>query len=246
MHRIWPAFVVVLVVVATALPAVAQDRAPAGVRITACEPGSDAATRSAAFQSSMSALPGTRRMQLRITLLERLGDGAFQKVSAPGLEVWRTSREGARRFVYTQSVAGLRADAAYRLSVRYRWLDADRQVVRTAKRRSGVCEVEGALPDLRVLRISARTGASTGRASYSVVVRNAGAVDARNVGVGLTVDGSPVAASTIGSLVAFETRTVRFSGPACSGAVSAVIDPDDALRERAEDDNVLSIPCPLG
>jgi hypothetical protein len=245
MRRIGLALTIVLLAAPAALPAAAQDRAPASVRISECEPGSHSATRSAAFQASMRTLPGTRRMQVRFTLLERLGEGIFEKVSAPGLEVWRTSREGARRFVYTQEIAGLKANAAYRVAVRYRWLDADRRVVRTARRRSDVCEVEGSLPDLRVVKISARRGATPGTANYSVIVRNAGGADARSIGVGLTVDGTPLSASTLSSLIALETRSVRFSGPACTGTLSAVIDPDNALREDAEDDNVLSIPCPL-
>ena len=245
MRRIGLALTIALVAAAAALPASARDRAPANVRIAACEPGSDTATRSAAFQASMRALPGTRRMQVRLTLLERLGEGVFQKVAAPGLEVWRMSREGARRFVYTQQVAGLKADAAYRVAVRYRWLDADGRVLRSARRRSDVCEVQGALPDLRVVKISARRAGAPGTASYSVVVRNAGGADARDVGVRLSVDGNQLPGATLGSLTALETRSVRFTGPACAGAVSAVIDPDDALREEIEDDNVLSVPCPL-
>ena len=245
MRRIGLALVIALPAAAVALPAAAQDRAPANVRMAACEPGSDAATRSAAFQASMRALPGTRRMQVRLTLLERLGDGVLERVAAPGLEVWRTSREGARRFMYTQEIGGLKANAAYRVAVRYRWLDEDRNVLRSARRRSDVCEVEGSLPDLRVLKISARRGSTPGTANYSVVVRNAGGADARDVGVRLTVDGAQLQASSLSSLIALETRSVRFSGPACNGAISAVIDPDDALREEIEDDNVLSIPCPL-
>ena len=244
MGRIGVVLVIAVVTAAAALPAAARDRAPANVRISACEPGGDASTRSARFQTTTLAIPGTARMQVRLTLLERLGEGVFEKVSAPGLEVWRTSREGARRFVYTQEIAGLKPNAAYRVAVRYRWRNADGEVIRTARRRSDVCEVEGSLPDLRVVRISARRDAA-GTANYSVIVRNAGGADARNVDVRLTVDGSPLSASTLGSLIALETRPVRFSGPACTRTVSAVIDPADALRESGEEDNVLSIPCPL-
>jgi hypothetical protein len=245
MRRIGLAFAVISLAAAAVAPVAAEARAPASVRIAECEPGTETATRSAEFSAAMRALPGTHRMQVRFTLLERLGEGVFEKVSAPGLEVWRSSRDAVRRFVYSQRIAGLKPNAAYRVAVRYRWLDADGRVQRFARRRSDVCEVQGSLPDLRVVRISARRGSTPGTASYSVVVRNAGGADARSVGVGLSVDGTPLAASTVGSLIALETRTVRFSGPACTAAISAVADPDNALREEIEDDNVLSLPCPL-
>lgn len=245
MSRIGLVLAIALLAAVAALPAAARDRAPANVRIAACEPGSEAATRAAEFAASMSAVPGTSRMQVRLTLLERLGEGVFEKVAAPRLEVWRSSREGARRFVYLQRIAGLKANAAYRVAVRYRWLDSDGHELRSARRRSDVCEVEGSLPDLRILKISARRGSAPGTASYSVVVRNAGGADARGVGVRLTIDGAQLPASSLSSLIALETRSVRFSGPACTAAISAVIDPDNALREENEADNVLSVPCPL-
>lgn len=245
MSRIGLVLAIALLAAVAALPAAARDRAPANVRIAACEPGSEAATRAAEFAASMSAVPGTSRMQVRLTLLERLGEGVFEKVAAPRLEVWRSSREGARRFVYLQRIAGLKANAAYRVAVRYRWLDSDGHELRSARRRSDVCEVEGSLPDLRILKISARRGSAPGTASYSVVVRNAGGADARGVGVRLTIDGAQLPASSLSSLIALETRSVRFSGPACTEAISAVIDPDNALREENEADNVLSVPCPL-
>lgn len=244
MRRTW--LVLLIPLVAAAPVATAQRRAPASVRVAECQPGADVSTRAAAFQADMEAVPGTQRMQVRFILLERLGNGRFRKVEAPGLGTWRSSRDGARRFRYTQRISGLKASAAYRVAVRHRWLDGGGHALRSARRRSAVCEVAGALPDLRVVRIAARSGGAPGTAAYSVVVRNTGGADARDVGVRLMVDGSPLPAVMLRSLISLETRSVRFSGPACTTAVSAVVDPDNALREEAEDDNVVSLPCPLG
>ena len=244
---LWPLALTALSALAAAGAALAEPgRAPASVAVVECQPGTAPLKREAAFESRVRALPGTDRMQVRFTLLERLGDGSFRALEVPGLDVWRTSRRQARRFVYTQEVTGLEPDAAYRVAVDFRWLAADGDTLRFARRRSDVCEQEGALPNLRIVRISTRAGSTPSTAGYSVVVRNAGGADVRNVKLGLLADGTGIAGTRIGRIEARDTRTIRFAGAACSEAVSAVIDPDNAIRETAEDDNVLSVPCPLG
>lgn len=236
MRRAAITLAIVCAAVAAAQPAAARDRAPAAVDVAACQPA-DAATRSAAFRSRMRTVPRTRSMQVRFYLLERLGDGRFKRLDAPGLAKWRSSRAGARRFVYTQRIESLKAKAAYRVIVHHRWLDADGDVLRFARRRSDVCEVEGALPNLQVVRIARRDGL------YSVVIRNAGGAVARQVPVALSVDGIALPAVTVPSLAALETRAVRFDGPPCAAGASAAVDPDNALRESSESDNVLTLRC---
>lgn len=238
MHRTGLALVsICAALVAVAPSAAARERAPASVRVTECQPGGDAATRAAAFQARMRRVAGARSMQVRFYLLERLGDGRFVRVEAPGLGVWRASRPGAGRFVYTQRVEGLKARAAYRVVVHHRWIAADGDDVRFARRRSDVCEVEGALPNLKVVKISVRDGL------YSVVVRNSGGADARNVPVALSVDGVPLPTVTLPVLAPLETRSVRFNGSSCGSGLSAAIDPDDAVRESSETDNLRALRC---
>lgn len=220
-----------------AAPAAGGSRAPASVRVVECEPGGDEGTRSGAFRATMRRVKGTRTMQVRFYLLERRGDGRFRRVHAPGLGVWRSSRAGVRRFVYTQRIAGLAARAAYRAVVHYRWLDDRGRELRFARRRSDTCEVGGALPNLRVAKISGRDG------RYAVVVRNAGARAARDVEVVPSVDGVALRAIRIPALGGFQSRTVRFAGPACRAVVSAAVDPADMVREASEADNVLVRTC---
>ncbi|MEX2194952.1 MAG: CARDB domain-containing protein [Thermoleophilaceae bacterium] len=237
MHRTGLALGLLCAALAVAPQAAARDRAPASVRVAECQPGGETETRTGAFQTSMRRVRGTRSMQVRLYLLERLGDGRFTRMEAPGLGAWRSSRRGVRRFVYTQRIEGLKARAAYRVVVHHRWIGADGKRIRFARRRSDVCEVQGALPNLRIVKISARDGL------YSVVVRNSGGADARDVPVALSVDGVPLPAVTLASLAALETRSVRFTGAPCRSGLSAAIDPDDALRESSEADNVRVLRC---
>ena len=238
MHRTGLALLILCTALVAAAPsAAARERAPASVRVAECQPGGDAATRAAAFQARMRRVEGTRSMQVRFYLLERLGDGRFVRVEAPGLGVWRVSRPGTGRFVYTQRVEGLKAKAAYRVVVHHRWVGADGDALRFARRRSDVCEVEGVLPNLKVVKISVRDGL------YSVVVRNSGGADAQDVPVALSVDGVPLPAITLPTLAALETRSVRFNGPPCGAGLSAAIDPDDAVRELSETDNLRALRC---
>lgn len=238
MQRLAPLLAVLCVALAAAAPAAAGGRAPAAVNVTECQPGTEGATtRAGAFRARMRLVRGARAMQMRFYLLERLGDGRFRRVDAPGLATWRTARKGAKRFVYTQRIDGLKAHAAYRVIVQHRWLGRRGERLRLARRRSDLCEVEGALPNLRVVRISIHDGL------YSVAVRNAGAAAAAAVPLSLSVDGVALPPVSVAPLAPFETRWIRVQGPRCAGGASAAVDPDDALRESSESDNTRAIRC---
>jgi len=131
----------------------------------------------------------------------------------------------------------------YRAVVRYRWVDADGQVIRTARERSRVCR-QGGLPNLRVRRMDAGPGDVEGTAVYRVRVVNRGAAPARNVGVLLRVDGEVVDdAETIEVLEAGEAATVTFNGPVCRRRLRVIVDPKDKIAESRERDNVRGATC---
>ena len=112
---------------------------PAVVRMLSCTPWEEGLGGSVAYAARMKSVPGTARMSLRIRLFEKIGSGKFEPVPAEGLGIWRKSHPAASVFRYEQHVRGLHKGAIYRVTVRYRWLDADGQPILTARRQSPRC-----------------------------------------------------------------------------------------------------------
>lgn len=239
------AFTFALLVCSLALATAATAaRPPASVKVAECVIKDDGAGgRSATFRGVMNAVPTTARMQMRFTLLEREGAGDFEALRAPELAVWHRSKPGVKTFAYDQRVTGLRAGSTYRARVVFRWLRADGTVFRRLVRRSGPCRQPGALPNLAVTRVEWVPGPRSATINYAVEVTNSGGSTARGVRVALGVDGSPVDSTDVTALGPGETATVRFSGPVCRGEVRAEVDPQAAIRESSESDNVFTRGC---
>jgi hypothetical protein len=236
---------VLLLVAATALsaPAAAHGDETARVRMLSCEPSQENVGGAVTYAARMEAVPGTKRMSLRFRLLEKVGDGEFERVSAEGLETWRKSRPGAEVFHYEQRVEGLHEGAIYRAVVRYRWRNADGELVRTERRRSVACVQEGGLPNLRVAEIDVHRGEVEETAVYKVKIVNGGTATARTVGVLLRVDGEIVDEEVIDLLGPKETQTVTFNGPVCHRHLRVVVDPRDLISESREEDNARDPSC---
>jgi hypothetical protein len=235
-----------LLTIAAALwaPAAAHADTPAGVRMLSCTPWEEDVGGSVTYAARMSAVPGTARMSLRIRLFEKLGEGAYERVSAGGLGVWRKSRVGASAFLYEQRVRGLRQGAVYRAVVRYRWHDATGATILTARRRSVRCSQPGGLPNLRIASIDVEPGEVEGTAVYKIKIVNRGTAVAENVGVLLRVDGEVVdEVEVIEALAPHEVRTVTFNGPVCRDHIRVVVDPNELIAESRERDNVRDPTC---
>ena len=100
------------------------------------------------------------RLQVRFTLQTRTqGELGYRRVLAPGFGVWLTSDRGVARYSYAKTIANLAAPASYRMIVRFRWLDADGESLRTAKRTSAPCRQPDLRPDLVAEEIDGRAGA---------------------------------------------------------------------------------------
>ena len=240
MHVRLASLLVLMGAAAFAAPAAHASTAPADIRMLSC----DGAARSVKYVARMDAVPDTHRMTLRIRLLEKVGDGKFERVSANGLGVWRKSRPDASAFHWEQDVEGLSRGATYRVVVRYRWYDAGGERILTARRRSAKCHQAAGLPNLRVAAIDTRPGEVDGTAVYRVTIANRGTVAAQNVGILLRVDGEVVDdAEVINVLERNETRTVTFNGPVCRQRMRVVVDPKDVIDESRERDNVRDPSC---
>src|SRR5256885_11423526 len=92
-----------------AAPSASSKAGQPTVTVADCHPADNTADRYASFNGQMRAIPGTQRMAMHFTLLERLGGGLapFKPLPLPDLKPWRRSKANARAFISTQRVTGL-------------------------------------------------------------------------------------------------------------------------------------------
>jgi hypothetical protein len=212
-------------------------------KVLECKSGDSTDSRSATFMGRMRSIPGTDRMLMRFTLMERFGDEKLHPVKLPELKAWHSTKPGIRDFRYRQTVNALQGGGEYRMSIDFRWLDSDGNLLRKSRRLSGACHQGGELANLKVGIPTASPG-QEGTGVYVVPVTNDGKAIARDVGVELFVDGAATDVGHIDSISPGETRTVRFNGPACKARLRLVVDPTDAVKERLESDNATTVRCP--
>jgi hypothetical protein len=228
-----------------ALPAHAATGPLTTVKVTDCERGPSPAERFAVFRAGMRQTRSSTRLSLRFSLYESVAGGRYHAVKAPGLGVWRRSRAGVGAFAYRQKVRALADGSAYRVGVAYRWQDASGATVKTAQRRSGPCRQSGPLPNLRVQRIGGKpVDGVPGKTRYAVYVINSGVAASGPTTVELAVDGMVQGRAALPALVPGQITRVFVQGAACTGGVSAEVDPDALVRETEEFDNLRSAACP--
>lgn len=235
--------VLILTVAAVAAFAPASLAAvSAEVRVLSClawQPGDGG---SVSYEARMRAVPRTARMAIRFRLYEKIGEGEFRRVETK--EPWHVSRPGVAAFVWEHRVRGLRQGAIYRAIVRYRWIDAQGEVIERARRRSAPCSQDGGLPNLRVADVTVRRGQVEDTAVYRATIVNRGETPARRVGVLLRVDGEVVdEVVVIDTLQPGEARVVTFNGPVCRERIRVVVDPKDLIAETQEEDNTRATSC---
>jgi hypothetical protein len=232
--------VALLILAVLAVPAAAGAKGPAAVHLKRCTTGASPADRKATFQAWMHAVPGTARMAVRFKLVSHTSEESAQRVEGPdALKVWHRSHVGVTRYAYSQTVKRLAQGTSYRMVVRYRWYDANGEVIKRAKRTSHECIQHGDLPNLIVPAIAIP---SAGTPNYIVTVKNKGKAVAENFTVTLVIDGALVDERTIEGLDAGDKVFVEFNGPPCLH-VSAVADAEQTVTERNEDDNSFSSAC---
>src|SRR3954469_4927898 len=83
------------------------SRALGAARVGHCERGPALENRLALFRGAMRRVPSTQQMSMRFKLQERVGQGAYKTIKAPGIGIWRKSRPGVKRFAYRQRVLAL-------------------------------------------------------------------------------------------------------------------------------------------
>jgi hypothetical protein len=225
--------------------AAAAHPAPAHAVVTSCQKSTDVAARSATFEGRMRAWRHSARLQMRFRLQAQTPDDpVWRGVDVESFGQWRSADVGVRRFVYDKRVEQLLAPAAYRVVVRFRWLDARGHVVGRARRTSVACREPDPRPNLLIRQLIV-TGTGKATAHYVAVVANTGRTTAPAFGVRFDAAGVPFASSSAAALAPGETVRVPVDGPACTAAESmdAVVDPDGLIDERNEADNELTTTC---
>jgi hypothetical protein len=222
--------------IATALLLVspaAATAAPASVALTACVPRE----RAAEFEARMDQVPGAARMKLRFTLESRRPGKPWRKVAAPELGGWRTADPQTTRYISSRRVTALVGPASYRTVVRFRWLDADGDVVASSRARSRSCWQPDHRPNLRLRALSVEAGST-----YVVLVANTGRSETGTFDLEIT--GLP--SQVVDTIAPGGEALIEVEGPPCqSGAtVTATADPLDLIDERSERDNALTRLCP--
>ena len=216
-----------------ALPGAAAAGDRASVTLTACEPRE----RAVEFEARMDKVAGSARMKLRFTLEARKRGKAWRRVAAPELRGWRTASSETTRFISERRVTQLVGPAYYRALVRFRWIDADGDIVATAKARSRACRQPDHRPNLKLRSLTAENS------RYVVHVANTGLSESGPFDLAVTGLAPFVVAD---GLAPGEGRFIELTGAACApGAeVTATADPLDEVDERRERDNALTVLCP--
>jgi CARDB len=225
--------------------ATAAEPGAASVALLECSTGKTRAQRWALFRGEMDQIPEATRMRMRFDLFEKVGTSPWRGVGPYAVGDWHESKPGIRRYAYRQRVVGLKPATRYRVSVSFNWLDDAGSVVAERSARSAACRQRGKLPNLAFRgAVEGGAGPSPGTYRYAVRIRNDGVVAAPRSALKLVVDGAEVDVRPIGRLPSGARRTIRFVGPVCAGRIFARLDPEDVVREIAEQDNRLIQRCP--
>jgi hypothetical protein len=227
--------------------ALTAARDAATLKVVDCVPALDPLERTATFEARMRAARGSERMQVRFSLQVREDPlRGWRRISAEGFDTWLTSLPDVRRYSYEKTLVNLASPAAYRTIVRFRWLDADGEIVKSARITSAACRQPDMRPDLEVRRIDVLPGRDADTRRYAVVVRNAGRSAADAFAVTLRAGEEELGTTGVPGLPALTSRIVTFTGPACAlGAPLLVtLDADETVDERDESDNAFAATCP--
>jgi hypothetical protein len=228
-----------LAVAALTAPAPASAAVPASVRLVNCS----FEEHEAAFHGRMRLMEGASRMAMRFTLIEETAADEAAPVKAPRLRRWHRAKPGVRAFGYRQGFRNLPENATHRVRVDFRWYDANGAVVERARRRSAPCRQFDEPPNLVVQLTRIAPSVLPGVMRYEVLVANTGKGAASGVPVRLAVDGDVVDTVTVASLGPGEERSLVIRGPECRRLAKLDVDPEKAIAESSDDDNVFELRC---
>jgi hypothetical protein len=221
-----------------------------------CQRALDPSGRAVSVNAVMRPLPGTQKLQMQFSLLERAGGSATVQtvVRAGDLGVWLSPGNptlGQRPgdvWKLNKSVLNLDAPATYRFRVAYRWIGVHGRVIGSATRLSAACRQRELRPDLLVRSISVSSVANHPlKELYTAVIANRGATGAGPFEVLFTPgDASAPKTHTVAYLGAHQARRVTFVGPLCNAGSPATVIADAASQvdDYSRANNTLTAACP--
>jgi hypothetical protein len=221
----------------------------AAATLEQCLTAVDPTARSATFNGQMSAVAGTRRMAMQMTVEQQdPGEVAFHTLSAASSGGWRRSEAGVKIYKYVRQVTDLPAPGAFRAIVQFRWLGEKGRVIKRAIRRTPVC----VQPDERAKLVVAQVQAlpvpgAAGLAKYQVLVRNEGRAAAGPFAVALNIDGVTQPSLDVASLDPAAKTLLQAQAPRCAAGstIEVVLDPQHQIAEAAGGGESETLPCPL-
>jgi hypothetical protein len=234
----------ILAAMVALVAAPAAHAADARVTLVSCTTGLASADRTVVYEGRMRRISGTRRMQMRFALQWRQpGSKRWLGLKAPGLGSWVSSNRGVNSYTFTKRIENLAAPASYRVVVRFRWLDARGHTIDSDSIVARPCRQPDLRPNLVPKRVYAERIDDPERRRYVVVVRNEGATAAGAFDVGF----SALAPAHVVDLGPGVSTLVSFEAPRCDAPanLTATVDPGALIDEADEDDNMLSVPCPV-
>ena len=239
MRRALPTIAIALAAAAPSAAAPAPAGVlPAGVRLVDCSHQ----RHEAAFHARMRLIEGAGQMAMRFTLLEQTG--ARPEAIGPGiLRRWHRSKPGVRRFGYRQGFRNLPENATHRVRVDFRWYSPGGEELARARRRSAPCRQFVVLPNLTIRLVGVSPTSSPGVMRYRAAVANTGRGPATNVPVRLTVDGDVVDTVAVPSIAPGDEHRVAIRGPECRRLAKLEADPNRAIAESSDDDNLFELSC---
>jgi hypothetical protein len=231
-------------IVTASVEAQTPPRAHSSVRLTGC----DTINHSAQFQGTMVAFGRGTTMQMRFTLQARdPKTRRWARVGAdPPFETWLTADPGYNRYVFDAGADNLVVGLAYRVVVRFRFRDAQGEIVARAWRRSKKCRQPDERPDLEPVRLHVGDEVRDGLRSYELTMANNGQSMAPESMAALDVNGVRAPLVSDPGLAAGATTTVSFQAPPCPAGSNlvATVDVTALVDEHDEADNALTVPCP--
>ena len=155
----------------------------------------------------------------------------YKKVKGTGLGQWLPASDPAAT-IYVRELAleGVETAAHYRARVTYRWLGSDGSVEFKRARTTKPCHQRVGLPKLVYGSSKRVPGAAGTEENFIVSVFNAGASEAANVPVFLSIDNAVAQGTIVGSIGPQQSVDVSFTGSACQSEYAVAIDPFSALR----------------
>jgi CARDB len=219
-----------------------------------CAHALDPGARAIAIKASMRPLRGTRKMAMRLELLQRSPGLPVQEVTAGDLGVWRTPPNPTLGQLpgdvwrLQKSVYNLAVPFTYQFRVSFRWTGPHGKVLGTATRYSRTCHQRELRPDLAVTSITVSAIAGhPNKELYTAVIANHGRTGAGPFQVLFAPgDTSSPITDTITFLGAGKTRTLSFTGPLCDPASPPRVGADSASQVDDFDrtNNVMAAVCP--